>query len=73
MPLFSHFHTIFHTIIECLNTILIVDIEEMNKQKIYLYENIINKFFHKKDLFKDIELRNKLDDKYKNIKKYRRI
>ena len=56
--------SIIQTLIEILNTIIKVDQEEIKKNKIYLYEILITKFFLKLDLFKDFNLIKKLDKMY---------
>jgi hypothetical protein len=56
--------TIIQTFVELLNTILHVEQEEIKKNKIYLYEILITKFFLKLELFKDFNLIKKLDKMY---------
>ena len=64
--------SIINTFVELLNTILIVDLEEMKSERIYLYEIFQNKYYFKQSLFKDQEIINRLDkyfseeDKNKN-------
>lgn len=55
---------IIQTFVELLNTILRVDQEEIKKNKIYLYEILITKFFLKLELFKDFNVIKKLDKMY---------
>jgi hypothetical protein len=56
--------SIIQTFTELLNTILRVDQEEIKKNKIYLYEILITKFFLKMDIFKDLNIIKKLDKMY---------
>lgn len=56
--------SIINTFVELLNTILKVEQEEIKKNKIYLYEILITKFFLKLVLFKDFMIIKKLDQKY---------
>ena len=53
--------SIIHTIIELLNMIIKVDIETSKKNKIYIYDILITKYFLKFDLFKNKDLNNRLD------------
>jgi hypothetical protein len=53
--------SIIQTFVELLNTILRVDQEEVKKNKIFLYEVLIIKFYQKLDMFKDFNIIKKLD------------
>lgn len=53
--------SIIQTFVEMLNTIIHVNQEEIKKNKIYLYEVLITKFFQKLDFFKDFNIIKKLD------------
>jgi len=56
--------SIIHTIIELLNTIIKNDIETSKKNKIYIYDIIINKYYRKLELFKSKDVINRLDILY---------
>lgn len=56
--------SIIHTMIELLNTIIKNDIETSKKNKIYIYDILINKYFRKLELFKSKDLINRLDILY---------
>jgi hypothetical protein len=63
---------IINTVIEVLNTIIKADVDEMKKQRIYIYEILQNKYFSKLCLFKDVNLVSILDKMFLqeyNIKK----
>jgi hypothetical protein len=53
--------SIINTFVELLNTILIIDVEEMKSERIYLYEIFQNKYYFKQNLFKDPEIINRLN------------
>jgi hypothetical protein len=53
--------SIINTFIELLNTILAVNIKNVNSDKVYLYEIFENKYYFKQALFKNEEIMNKLD------------
>ena len=53
--------SVINTFVELLNTILIVDVEQMKSERIYLYEIFQNKYYFKQDLFKDQEIINRLN------------
>lgn len=56
--------SIINTVVEILNTVLQVNVDELKKQKIYLYEIFQTKYYYKIDLFKDFNLIKKLDKMY---------
>lgn len=56
--------SIIQTFVEILNTILLVDHEEIKKNKLYLYEILTNKFYQKLELFKNFDIIKKLDQKF---------
>lgn len=56
--------SIIHTIIELLNTIIKIDIETSKKNKIYIYDILINKYYRKLELFKSKDVINRLDILY---------
>ena len=56
--------SIIHTIIELLNTIIKIDIETSKKNKVYIYDILINKYFRKLELFKNKDVINRLDILY---------
>jgi len=59
--------SIINTFVEIFNTILLVDSDEMKKNKYYVYEVLQTKYYFKLDLFKDTELIRKLDKMYLQI------
>lgn len=59
--------SIINTFVEIFNTILLVDSDEMKKNKYYIYEVLQTKYYFKLDLFKDTELIRKLDKMYLQI------
>ena len=63
---------IINTMIEILNSVIRVNVDEMKKQRIYIYEILQNKYFGKLELFKDVDLTGILDRMFLqeyNIKK----
>jgi hypothetical protein len=56
--------SIIQTFVEILNTILLVDQEEIKKNKLYLYEILTTKFYQKLELFKNFNIIKKLDQKF---------
>lgn len=56
--------SIIHTMIELLNTIIKNDIETSKKNKVYIYDILINKYFRKLELFKSKDVINRLDILY---------
>ena len=59
--------SIVNTFVEIFNTILLVDSDEMKKNKNYIYEVLQTKYYFKLDLFKDTEIIRKLDKMYLQI------
>lgn len=59
--------SVIATVVEIFNTILQVDAEEMKLQKIYLYEQLHNKYYYKINVFKEPLLVDKLDKMYLSI------
>jgi hypothetical protein len=55
---------IIHTLVELLNIIIKNDIETSKKNKIYIYDILINKYFLKLDLFKNKDIINRLNTLY---------
>jgi hypothetical protein len=56
--------SVIQTSVEILNTILLVDQEEIKKSKLYLYEMLNTKFYQKLELFKNFNIIKKLDQKF---------
>lgn len=56
--------SIINTVVELLNTILLVDVEEQKNKKIYLYEVLQTKYYFKMEIFKNYEIIRKLDQLY---------
>lgn len=59
--------SIINTVVELLNTILLVDVEEQKSKKIYLYEILQTKYYFKMEIFKNYEIIRKLDQLYLGI------
>jgi hypothetical protein len=53
-----------HTVIELLNSLLIVDENYYKKNKLYIYEVLSTKYYIKLDMYKDIEIIRKLDQMF---------
>lgn len=60
--------SIIQTLVELINIIMSSDVEEMKKNRIYLYESLQNKYFLRLKLFKDIKLIASLDKAF--LKEY---
>jgi len=60
-----------HTVIELLNSILIVDENYYKKNKLYIYEVLLTKYYIKLDMYQDIGIIRKLDQLFlgENINK----
>jgi hypothetical protein len=60
-----------HTVIELLNSILIVDEDYLKKNKLHIYEVLSTKYYIKLDMYQDIGIIRKLDQLYlgENINK----
>jgi len=56
--------SIINTIIEIFNSILLVNVDQLKLQKIYLYEIFQTKYYYKIDFFKNFTLIKKLDKMY---------
>jgi hypothetical protein len=55
---------IIQTFVELFNTIFLINQEEIKKNKVYLYEILMTKFFQKLELYKSLTIIKKLDQKY---------
>lgn len=63
-----------NTIITILNGILSLDIDFTNREKLFVYNDYVNKYFLKLEpLFKNNALIDKLEEKYANLKKKRSL
>ena len=60
-----------HTVIELLNSILIVNEDYFKKNKLYIYEVLLTKYYLKIDMYQDINIIKKLDQMFlgENINK----
>jgi hypothetical protein len=60
---------VINTIIELFNTVLMVNVNDMKENKIYLYQNLQSKYYAKLHMYKDMNLVKKIKNEFSNSSK----